>query len=321
MTFKDDNLRFVVLKALADAVTDELAQMRADHLGPLLERYDEEGTKSFSVRLPSTGALIGALTLPEPKDKYEVTDEAAFTAWFAENHPDAVTVEVIPGEPERTVVVPATPDETITTIDPKHRTAIMKALKSTDDGIVDTVTGSYVQGVKFSPGKRPDKFSVTYEPEGREQLAAAYRAGELDGIVTGTALPPVSGRIVIEQRLIEPPAMTVVPPAGARKVGGCWVPPAEVYDLAGVPESSEPISADANHWSNVPGAEPGQPCPGSAEVNLALGSEDYDDELATKYAPGGEYDPWAEVPVIGEQAADFDPGSWGAPSDATGTGW
>jgi hypothetical protein len=207
VTFKEDNLRFVLLKAMVDAATKELDEMRADHIGPLLERYDQDGTKSFSVRLPGNGALIGALTLPEPKDKYEVTDEQAFTAWFAENHPDAVSVETIPGEPEHTVVVPATPDETITTINPKHRTAIMKALDQNDDGdIIDTVTGSIVKGVKYLPGKRPDKFAVNYEDKGRDLLAAAYRTGQLDSIVGGTSLPPVNGRVVTERVLVQAPA-------------------------------------------------------------------------------------------------------------------
>lgn len=201
MSLKESNLRFVLLKAVADAVTEELAQMRAGHLGSLLERYDEEGTKSFSVRLPGNGALIAALTLPEPKDTYEVIDEAAFTTWFAANHPDAVSTEMIPGEPEHTVVVPATRDQTITTINPKNRTAILKALESTDDGqVVDTVTGSFVEGVKFSPGRRPDKFSVRYETNGREQLAGAYRTGELDELVGGTSLPPINP-VVVERRL------------------------------------------------------------------------------------------------------------------------
>lgn len=287
-SFKDDNLRFALLKSMVDAATEELAEMREKHIGPLLERYDEEGTKSFSVRLPGTGALIGALTLPEPKDKYEVTDEAAFTAWFADNHPDAVTTEVIPGEPERTVVLPATPDETVTTINPKHRTAIMKALDQDDDGkIVDTVTGSFVDGVTFSPGKRPDKFSVTYEPKGRELLAAAYRTGELNSLVGGTTLPAIGDRVIVERHL---EVITVAAPDDVD------------------PEPSPARSALEAHADEI-----------AARMAAGRAASDIPDDPPCRYC-GVAAVVGCECATNGE-AADFDPGDWGAPSGQTGTGW
>ncbi|HAP89100.1 MAG TPA: hypothetical protein DCR15_04700, partial [Arthrobacter bacterium] len=63
---KTDNLRIALIKAYADALGDFLKEARDEHLEQLLTRYEEEGTKSFDIRLPDN-TKIGAITLPQGK--------------------------------------------------------------------------------------------------------------------------------------------------------------------------------------------------------------------------------------------------------------
>lgn len=298
MSLKDENLRFVLLKAIADAAAEELGKMRDAHLTPLLERYDDDGTKSFEVRLPGSQSLVATISLGVPKDSIEVDDDAAFTAWLEQHHADVVSKEFIPGEPERTVVVPATPDRTETTIDPKGLTAVMKHFKHTEDGIVDTATGVVVDGVKHVPGARPKSFAVKYDGDGRELLAAAYRAGKLDQVVAGTTLPQVGGvRTVVERRLesVQLHSATVdgrphftVPGEVAAEVA------AEVTPVA-PPEDQAPVQV-----SSIEDAF-GEDAP------ARYGSEEWGDDLTGR--------------ALYDDEDDFDPGDWGASSPATGSGW
>lgn len=200
MSLSTDNLRFVLLKAIADAAAKELGDLRDAHLEPLLERYDDEGTSSYKVKLPD-GTVVANLALSVPKGAVTVTDDAAFTAWVRANHPDAVEEVFIPGEPEQIITVPATEDRTDYVLKDKKVSALMKQFKATEEGVVDTATGQMVAGAEYKKGAKPKAFAVTYETDGREQLAGAYRAGKLDEIVAGTSLPAVGQRPVLERRL------------------------------------------------------------------------------------------------------------------------
>lgn len=312
MSLADENLRFALLKAIADAAAEELGKLRNNHLTPLLERFDGEGTTSYKVKLPD-GAVVGTVSLTVPKDAIQVTDDAAFLAWLKANHPDAVEEVLIPGEPEHTIVVPATEDRTETVPNDKRVTAVMKQFKVTDDGIVDTATGAMVAGATLVKGERPKSFAVKYDPDGREQLAAAYRAGKLDEVVAGTSLPAVGQWPVIERRLVAVPGAVVTqeehlhsyterahfPPAGAPHGRtecpdrGCPISPDPVPVA---PPVDGPDPAEGHGLTVTSVCDCGAPIPPGS--GLCCGCAAFADE------------------------GEFDPGDWDSVADQpTSSGW
>lgn len=306
---KERNLQFVLLKAIADAAAKELGRLRADHLTPLLERYDEDGSTAYKVRLPgATGAdsLVATVTLSVPQDALEIADVDAFTAWCEANHPDAVNVETIPGEPERVEVIPATEDRIEKTLVSKEVTTIFKQLKVVEAGIVDPSTGTLVDGVTNVPGSRPKQFAVKYQPDGVEQIVGAYRAGKLDHVIAGTTLPEVGRRGELERRLEIVRAGEPTDLVDASSYGR----------LNGVAEHFDGGAVLPGHdWRAVPGDVAGELAaesglPGEVAADMTAGDlaraalEDHADELRADYKAGliGGSTPADEEP--------FDPGKW-----------
>lgn len=191
MKLKDLNLRIALLKAISDAITEEVANARQAHRDELVERYVDEGTKSFDVRLPN-GTKVGAISLTVPKAVTEVTDEELLLKWARENAPDLIEEVTIPGVAAH--FVEAVPERTEFALNAKRITELLdrvKPVESAGGEVVDPDTGSLVDGVTYTPGGTPKSFSVRYEEDGREALALAYRAGELSHLVGGTPLPAV----------------------------------------------------------------------------------------------------------------------------------
>jgi len=192
LSLKDANARFAFLKAVSDAIAAEMASNRAEHTARLVERYKDEGTKSFDIRL---GALkVANITLTVPKSTTTVTDMSAFAEWCADNAPDALVM--VPGLPAIVVpavaayVIPPTSDRI--EVDPKWVTKILATTRPADDGAVVTSEGVLVDGVTYADGGDPKSFSVRYETDGRDALALAYRRGELNPLAEGTALPAIA---------------------------------------------------------------------------------------------------------------------------------
>ncbi|HEX9228129.1 MAG TPA: hypothetical protein VF885_16120, partial [Arthrobacter sp.] len=78
-TVKDKNLRFLLMKTLADYAKTETDAARAELLPVLLEQYKATGTKSFTVHIPGA-EKVATFTLAEPKPGHQV-DEAALLQW------------------------------------------------------------------------------------------------------------------------------------------------------------------------------------------------------------------------------------------------
>lgn len=288
----DQNLRFALLKAIADAAAKEVGNLRADHLTPLLQRYKAEGTTSYKVRVPGvngTDVLVATVSLAVPKDSIEITDLDAFTAWAEANHPDMVHKEFVPGEPERTIVVPATEDHWDVTLAPKKQAAVMKQLTVAEEGVVDPSTGTVVDGVTSVPGRDPNSFAVTYEGDGRDQLAAAYQAGRLDHIVAGSTLPQIAGQRVIVERRLE--SVPVAPPADPE--------PVVVTSLEDAFGEDSAVRYGEEDFDLVEGSSYGR----LNGVPLRPGDPGYVDQAARR----GEFDQEradAVVAAFGEQARD-----------------
>jgi len=187
LSLKDANTRFALLKAFADAIYSEIASNREIHTARLVERYTEEGTKSFDVLLAG-GVKVGSISLTIPKPTTTVTDPEAFLAWCLDNRPDDVWF--VKGEPA--VVIPATQDHF--EVNPKATTTILKESRPADDGAVVDVAGVLIDGVTYTNGAVPTSFSVRYTDDGREALALAYRRGQLNDLASGSALPAIESR-------------------------------------------------------------------------------------------------------------------------------
>ena len=179
MSIKQENLRIALIKTFADALADFMKDARADHLEQLLEKFNEEGTKSFAVTLPD-GTKVGNITLPEGKPTDQTVDEAALYEWAEEN--GGIDVEVIPATEAREVK--------------KVRASwladkIKNAIEGDDGELIDVETGEPIPGVKRVPGKAPSSFTITYAKDGREKIAMAYRRGLLNDLAAGSALPQI----------------------------------------------------------------------------------------------------------------------------------
>jgi hypothetical protein len=179
LSIKTDNLRIALIKAYADALGDFLKEARDEHLEQLLTRYEEEGTKSFDIRLPDN-TKIGAITLPQGKPADKTVDEAALFEWAEEN--GGVDVETIPAVAAREVKK----------VRASWLAAKIKTAIEGDGGeLTDVETGEIIPGILRVPGKAPSSFTVTYAPGGREKIATAYVRGLLNDLAAGTVLPQI----------------------------------------------------------------------------------------------------------------------------------
>ncbi|MDP9184107.1 MAG: hypothetical protein M3O29_00370 [Actinomycetota bacterium] len=179
MTIKTDNLRIALIKTFADALADFMKDARADHLEQLLEKFNDEGTKSFAVTLPD-GTKVGNITLPEGKPADQTFDEAALFEWAEEQ--GGIDVEVIPATKKREVkrVRPSWLAE-----------KVKNAIEGDDGELTDVETGEIIPGIRRVPGKAPSSFTITYAKDGREKIAMAYRRGLLNDLAAGSALPQI----------------------------------------------------------------------------------------------------------------------------------
>lgn len=179
MSIKTDNLRIALIKTFADALMDYMKDARGEHLEQLLEKYQEEGTKSFAVVLPD-GTRVGNITLPEGKPSDQTVDEAALFEWAEAQ--GGIDVEVIP----------ATRKRTVKKVRASWLAERMKNAVEGDDGdLIDVASGEVIPGVKRVPGKAPGSFTITYAKDGREKIATAYRRGLLNDLAEGSALPQI----------------------------------------------------------------------------------------------------------------------------------
>lgn len=179
MSIKTENLRIALIKTFADALMDYMKDARGEHLEQLLEKYQEEGTKSFAIVLPD-GTRVGNITIPEGKPSDQTVDEAALFEWAEAQ--GGVDEEVIPATKKRIVK--------------KVRASwladkIKNAIEGDDGELVDPATGEAIPGVRRVPGKAPSSFTITYAKDGREKIATAYRRGLLNDLAAGSALPQI----------------------------------------------------------------------------------------------------------------------------------
>ncbi|WP_413100934.1 hypothetical protein [Streptomyces sp. Inha503] len=150
------------------AIDDRIATVKA----PLLDAYDGP-TGQRSVDAKVNGIAVATHTVAISKDKYEVGDEEAFTA-FAEEH----------GEIE--VIIQARP---------AFRDAMLKraTYDKDSDTVVDKLTGEVIPGVNHIPGGKPTgTVTLSWKPGGQEAVLEAYHKGQLHGLLRGIPMLPAA---------------------------------------------------------------------------------------------------------------------------------
>ncbi|MFE3169294.1 hypothetical protein [Streptomyces sp. NPDC059224] len=162
------------LKALADAVTDRLKQVRAETQAALDTAEEQTGTRQVAAKLDD-GTPIATISLTDPKPEAKVTDAEAFQAWVMEAYPDEIARRFV------AEVRPAFADKVLA-----EMTAAGVAR------VVDTATGEMhdVPGVEVK-ATRSRNHSLRFKPTGRDDIARAWQAGRL--VVPGFSAPLAVG--------------------------------------------------------------------------------------------------------------------------------
>jgi hypothetical protein len=159
MTLKDDVTTVAVLKALRDTVDAEYQAVRRRVFDQLCTARAELGLKSTRVTLPD-GTPVATITLVDPAPAIVVVDDEAFTAWMARNYPSEV--------------------ETRVRVRASWQKHFLSRLDPTDDPVADPSTGEVVAGLRTVPASEPRSFALRSVPGGTEEIARAWRRGELD---------------------------------------------------------------------------------------------------------------------------------------------
>lgn len=165
MSLKDDAARAAVLKALLDAVTVEYKQVNARVSAGLLEEKKRTGTSQIAAEIEGTPVASIAWITPEAVPA--VADDDAFTAWVAKHHPEQI---------ER---------QFVTTVRPAFVKALLGEIEAAGRAQwcnKDTGELHDVPGIKFTGRAAHARLNFRKSGKrevGREQIAAAWRAGHL----------------------------------------------------------------------------------------------------------------------------------------------
>lgn len=165
MSLKDNATRVAVLTALHDAIGDQFKAAKADTHAELKVAKAETGTQQIGAELPG-GPPVAKITLVSPDPAAAVTDDEAFLAWVRDHHPDEVTRRFV------------------TEVRPAFVKALLKEITASgaprwcdkETGEVHDVPGVELQG-------RTAYQRLTFGKTGREDIAAAYRSGQLGHLV------------------------------------------------------------------------------------------------------------------------------------------
>jgi hypothetical protein len=162
-----------VLKALLDAIDAEYKAKRAEVQALIDEVREQTGVKPQVAAALPDGTVVAKVSVPDAKPAAVVTDEKAFTAWVRDNFPTEIErrfVTEVRGSFARRLL-----DEMTAAGTPRW---------------VDQDTGELheVPGVEVRP-TRSTSHSVRFEKAGREDIAAAWRAGLLGQAAPAALLP------------------------------------------------------------------------------------------------------------------------------------
>lgn len=175
---KDKNLRFLLMKTLADLVAAEVGDSRGELMDDLLAQFDELGVKSFTVKIPGA-EKVATFTIAEPKPTTKV-DADRLLDWVLANRPELTKV----------IEHPATEAwEEVVLADDALKVLGAESMLAGEDYYAPS--GEQIPGLKYVAAGRPKSFTVRYEKGGQDRVIQAWRDGDLAGIEPGRNLPSI----------------------------------------------------------------------------------------------------------------------------------
>ncbi|MFI5831016.1 hypothetical protein ACIA6C_27845 [Streptomyces sp. NPDC051578] len=171
MSLKDAAAREATLRTLLDVIDGEYKAARAEVQELLDAASAETGTTQIKATLPD-GTPVATVSISSGSAEARVTDPEAFTAWVLAN---------ASGEIERRFVTEVRPAFT------KKLLAELTATGGTEWADPETGVIHEVPGVAIQPA-RARGHRVLFTKTGRDQVMAAWRAGQLAGV----ALPELA---------------------------------------------------------------------------------------------------------------------------------
>ncbi|MEE1838143.1 hypothetical protein [Streptomyces sp. SP17KL33] len=158
-------LHEAAMTALHKTIGDDLNGMRA----AMQQDLEALGGERMAAKLPD-GTKVASITLSNPTPKPAITDEAAFVR-FVE--------DIAPGEVM-----------TVKVVRPAFVTKLFEDMEKRGSAeIIDPDNGEIIEVEGVEMKTRAASHSVTFEKNGREALAAAWRAGLLNHIEGLPQLP------------------------------------------------------------------------------------------------------------------------------------
>jgi hypothetical protein len=160
-------LEEAALKALSDAITDRLKEVKAE----MQEALETTGASRVEAKLPD-GTKVATISRTEPKPAAVVVDPEKFLAWAREHSPANITSRLV------------------TEVRPAYQAALLAELTAVGAPVwADKETGEAidVDGVEIK-ATRGRTHSVRPVDGGREAIAEAWRTGALAHL----ALPQIA---------------------------------------------------------------------------------------------------------------------------------
>lgn len=171
MSLKDAAAREAVLKALHDAIGDELKAARAEVQAGLDEAQGSAGVRQIAASLPD-GTVVAKISLTDPAPAAVIVDQDAFTAWVRDHHEQNIVRRFV------TEVRPAF----VTSLLGELTAAGVPQWCDQESGEVHDVPGVAIRAT------RSRSHSVRFEKAGRELVAEAWQSGQL----TEFAVPQIT---------------------------------------------------------------------------------------------------------------------------------
>ncbi|MFJ5532381.1 hypothetical protein [Streptomyces sp. NPDC093261] len=164
----DHRLPVAVLKALHEAIGQQLSARRAELTEDLVKQYKANGTDRLTLNLGGKQVATFSLKKPEATCTVSSAGEADYLEYVNDTYPSEI--EYVPA----TVRVRET-----------FRKTHLKGLAIDGDKAIEPKTGEVVPGVVVIPAGDPSSFTLTFPGDGKEEIARAWREGELADIASG----------------------------------------------------------------------------------------------------------------------------------------
>jgi hypothetical protein len=195
LSARDHALRVAVLDVIGKEISGAYKGARKDAeeaFGPL--RAD--GQSQQKVMMPD-GTEIGLISIKSGSKDINATEDA-LTGWLEEHNPEGLEDYLDPSAATNTelldVVRAVFPELVRTRIRAEVRAALLKEIEETGGYLVDKDSGDKEQVAEVTDVKPTGAFSYRPAKNARDEVIAAWRRGELQGIaLDALALPAGDG--------------------------------------------------------------------------------------------------------------------------------